>query len=168
MVDRAASLVPDGLSLDDAADAVAQAFATWARVVPVALSRTTTSADAGVEVRWQPAADPDHDMVGGIVAHADWPGTCAVVTDSLPKPLHFDATEHAWVVGETTGAYDVETIALHEIGHLLGLRHSTVRGAVMFPTANAGSTHRDLHADDVAAVTGLYADRRRARPGSEA
>ena len=115
-----------------------------------------------MEVRWQPANDPDHDMVGGIVAHADWPGKCAVVTHELPKPLHFDVTGHAWAVEETTGAYDIETIALHEIGHLLGLRHSTVRGSVMFATANAGFSRRELQEDDEAAIKDVYAKPRRA------
>jgi matrixin/putative peptidoglycan binding protein len=156
--------VQGGVSGDDAAEAVRKAFSTWAQVVPIGIRETMTRAEANVEVRWQPAADPDHDMVGGIVAHADWPGKCWVVVDGLPKPLHFDVTEHAWAVEETLAAYDIETVALHEIGHLLGLRHSTVRGSVMFPTANSGSTRRELQEDDLAAIKDVYANPR--RPGS--
>ncbi|KAK9921807.1 hypothetical protein M0R45_030303 [Rubus argutus] len=53
------------------------------------------------------------------------------------------------------GAYDLETVALHEIGHLLGLGHSSVEGAIMFPTIRPGVT-QSLHGDDVQGIKALY------------
>jgi hypothetical protein len=79
-----------------------------------------------------------------------------------------------WSVSATgdRGRYDLETIALHEIGHLNGLGHSalgeTELGAegrkviaaesVMFPIAfGAGIvSNRALRADDVAGISDLY------------
>jgi len=73
-----------------------------------------------------------------------------------------------------SGRYDVESIALHEIGHFSGLGHSAlgetelVSGgrrvlsaeAVMFPIAfTAGSiSARTLKADDIAGISDLYPD----------
>jgi hypothetical protein len=95
-------------------------------------------------------------MVGGTLAHADFPPGCSVVTNSLPKPVHFDDSEHTWTIGATAGAFDVETVGLHELGHILGLAHSAVSGAVMFPTVADNFTLRALTADDVAGIQALY------------
>ncbi|KAF2316182.1 hypothetical protein GH714_041523 [Hevea brasiliensis] len=70
--------------------------------------------------------------------------------------FHYDADE-TWAVGATQGAYDLETVALHEIGHLLGLGHSSVEGAIMFASISSGST-KGLHSDDIQGIRALYND----------
>lgn len=58
--------------------------------------------------------------------------------------------------GCSAGFY-IEDIAAHEFGHALGLGHSDVAGATMFPSVSSCSTApRSLHADDIAGVQSLY------------
>jgi hypothetical protein len=137
-------------------DAVRAAFATWAAAGPLAFTEVTTAQQPDVRIGWRRAGDPDHSMVGPVLAHADFPPGCSVVTNTLPKPVHFDDTEHTWSVGAVPAAFDVETVALHEIGHILGLGHSSVPGSVMFPTVQENFTLRTPTADDLAAVQALY------------
>lgn len=59
--------------------------------------------------------------------------------------------------------YDLEGVLTHEIGHLLGLRHSQIMGSVMHGNVDINSTigpgfafRKALSAEDIAAVRSLY------------
>jgi protease II len=136
--------------------AVRAAFASWAGAVPVLFTEVGRTQSPDVAIDWRPANDPDHSMIGGILAHSDFPPGCGVISDALPKPVHFDDSEHAWSVGAVPGAFDIETVALHELGHILGLQHSDVPGSVMFPTVDDNTTNRVLTSDDLAGIRSLY------------
>lgn len=56
--------------------------------------------------------------------------------------------------GPVAGRHDLQTVATHEVGHFLGLDHSGVVRAVMFPFAP--DELRTLSYDDVAGVAALY------------
>jgi hypothetical protein len=136
--------------------AVRNALATWAAAAPLTFTEVGRSQNPDVAIDWRPANDPDHSMVGGVLAHADFPPGCGVITNALPKPVHFDDSEHQWVVGAVVNGFDVETVGLHELGHILGLQHSDVAGSVMFPTVSSNFTKRALTADDLAGIRQLY------------
>jgi len=54
-------------------------------------------------------------------------------------------------------AFDLQSIVTHEVGHVLGLDESEVRGATMNTLAMLGdSRRRSLAADDEAAIDALY------------
>jgi len=56
-----------------------------------------------------------------------------------------------------SNAFFIEDIATHEFGHALGLGHSTVAGATMYPSISTCSQQsRTLDADDIAGVFSLY------------
>ena len=72
-----------------------------------------------------------------------------------------NGSQFAWFTDwfDTNNAgYFVEAVALHEIGHFLGLNHSPVGGATMLAQSAAGvaTSQLGLAADDLAAVRFLY------------
>ena len=135
--------------------AARNAFTTWANAVPLTFTEDASGA-VDILIGWRPANDPDHSMVGGVLAHADFPPGCSIITNTLPKPVHFDDSEHTWSIGAFANQFDVETVALHELGHIIGLQHSSVAGSVMFPSVSANFTKRALTADDTSGAEALY------------
>lgn len=85
---------------------------------------------------------------GLVLAHAFEP------TDGR---LHINADE-LWSdeVPIEKGYYDLVWVAMHEIGHVLGLDHSSHRHAIMYAYVRDGVNRRKLSADDVASIRGLY------------
>jgi predicted Zn-dependent protease len=61
---------------------------------------------------------------------------------------------------ETDGCsaeYDIDGIMVHEVGHVIGIAHSNVAGATMYPTVSSCNyNNRTLEADDLAAKNDLY------------
>lgn len=56
-----------------------------------------------------------------------------------------------------SGEYDVNGIMAHEVGHVIGIGHSNVSGATMYPSVSACNTgNRTLASDDFAARDDLY------------
>jgi hypothetical protein len=66
------------------------------------------------------------------------------------------STRFRWsnACANVSGRYDVQTVYLHENGHVAGLDHSSDTAAVMY--AYYGGARCDLGADDVAGIKALY------------
>jgi hypothetical protein len=70
----------------------------------------------------------------------------------------FNLDAGQWSLDGEAGALDLAEVALHESGHLIGMAHSDVGAARMFPMMSYGPDDRDgLHADDIDGATRLYA-----------
>ena len=54
----------------------------------------------------------------------------------------FGANDFVWAVSPTWLQFYILSIAVHEFGHALGMDHSAVAGATMFPSVSAGSRGR--------------------------
>ena len=65
-------------------------------------------------------------------------------------------TRYTWVTGcrNVSGAFDLETVYLHENGHVAGLGHSTDINAVMYPSYQAARCQ--LAQDDRNGIAALY------------
>ena len=133
---------------DEAKIPVSRAFGKWASATSFTFAQTEDHRNANLTISFHSLLHGDwnpFDGPGGTIAHAYAP------TDGR---FHYDADEE-WSVGAVPGALDVETVALHEIGHLLGLGHSSVREAIMFPSISTGVT-KGLHRDDIEGIRALY------------
>ena len=64
---------------------------------------------------------------GGVLAHGFYPGP------EINGDLHFDAKEK-WTDQETPPGHNLFVVAVHEIGHCLGLTHSQSADSIMYPT----------------------------------
>lgn len=51
---------------------------------------------------------------------------------------------------------DLFSVTVHELGHSLGLMHSNIPDAIMFPYYRGYSKSIKLHSDDIAAIRKLY------------
>jgi predicted Zn-dependent protease len=56
-----------------------------------------------------------------------------------------------------SGEFDIDGIMVHEVGHVIGIGHSNVAGATMYPSVSSCNiNNRTLEADDIAAKNDLY------------
>lgn len=104
----------------------------------------------------------DPTVVTAANADLDGDGDADLPAGTYPAGSVFDAdivfnAGVEWSVSGTPGAFDVEAVALHEVGHLLGLCHSGIRDAVMWPFLGSDTIAlRTPSPDDVAWVSHLY------------
>lgn len=134
-------------------NAVRNAFNTWASVLCGVAFQERTSGSVDFLIGWFTGNHNDgypFDGVGNTLAHAFYPPPCG---GANAGSLHFDDAE-TWSLTGAGGTFDLETVALHEIGHLLGLDHSPVPGSVMFPTY--GGVRQNLTQDDIDGIRRLY------------
>ena len=91
-------------------------------------------------------------------------GTVAITPVSFfPNGLIADADviyngkDHNFTTTGTGGSFDVQDIAVHELGHLLGLDHSGWAGSTMFPWVDPSVIlHRSLSQDDLNGMRDAY------------
>jgi Matrixin len=166
-----------GVSADDLKAALGRAFGTWQAVPTASISYEFagfTSALPGEDDGRSTLGFLDRPELDQVLA-----STNLLIDDATGELLEADIFFNSafdWSVaadGEP-GRYDLQSIALHEIGHFSGLAHSALgetdltpqgrhviaSGAVMFPIAfPAGSiAGRALQPDDIAGISDLYPD----------
>ncbi|HEV8625586.1 MAG TPA: matrixin family metalloprotease [Acidimicrobiia bacterium] len=138
----------------DARAAIQGAFHRWAAVTPLMFTESTGPSD--VRIGWYSGNHGDgsnFDGAGNILAHCFYPPPNG---GDIAGDCHFDEAE-TWSVNTPPSGIDLATVALHEIGHGLGLAHSDVASSVMY--AFYGGVRRELTADDIAGIQSIYGAR---------
>jgi hypothetical protein len=146
------------LSQGQIIQALEQAFSLWSAETPLSFTRIAVSSNPDIVIRFVTGDHGDgspFDGPGGVLAHAFFPPVPPNPIQPIEGDAHFDDAE-TWTVTVPNPAntFDLVTVAAHEIGHSLGLAHSTVTGSLM--QAFYGGPHRFLHSDDVAGIQSVY------------
>ncbi|XP_006833837.1 PREDICTED: interstitial collagenase [Chrysochloris asiatica] len=144
---RIENYTPD-LPRSEVDNAIQKAFQLWSNVSPLKFTKVFEGqADIMISfVRGDHRDNSPFDGPGGNLAHAFQPGP------HIGGDAHFDEDE-TWT--NNFRDYNLYRVAAHELGHSLGLSHSTDIGALMYPNY-IFSGDVQLSQDDINGIQTIY------------
>ncbi|XP_048747767.2 matrix metalloproteinase-16-like isoform X2 [Ostrea edulis] len=137
----------DQMTKEEVERELQRAFDEWANVTPLTFTLVTGKAD--MDIRFERRYHGDNnpfDGKGQTLAHAYFP--------RYGGDAHFDDDER-WTLNIPRGVNFFQ-VAVHEIGHSLGLAHSDDYKALMAPFYKGYTQQFRLDRDDIEAIQTLY------------
>ncbi|KAM7433598.1 the peptidase M10A [Porites harrisoni] len=129
----------------------------WADVSGLTFSEVSSASSADIKISFgryshggtnvEQTCPYPFDGPGGVLAHAYFPED---------GRAHFDEDET--YTHNTPSGTNLLWVGVHEFGHSLGLQHSNVQGAVMYPYYTGYVPNMQLHSDDIAGIQSLYGE----------
>ncbi|XP_017291897.1 collagenase 3 [Kryptolebias marmoratus] len=147
---RIVNYTPD-MSVEEVDNSIQKALQVWAKVTPLTFTKLQ-SGTADIMISFARQAHGDYypfDGPGSTLAHAFAPSF------GIGGDAHFDDDEN--FVFRSGRGYILFLVAAHEFGHSLGLDHSRVKGALMYPLYSYRNPDTFvLPQDDVQGIQSLY------------
>lgn len=150
------AFLPENQVSDDVRRVFAQAFERWSEVTTLSFTETASFNSADIKIGIFSGDHGDGEPFDGVL------GTLAHAFSPPSGRLHLDGDEN-WVLDgdflsapSLNSAVDLESVAVHEIGHLLGLGHSSVQEAIMYPSIGSATRKVELTNDDIQGIQVLY------------
>ena len=128
-----------------------RAFQSWSAVC--ALTFTEVSGIGDIDIAFRNGNHGDgssFDGAGNVLAHGFYPPPNG---GAIAGDLHFDDAE-TWTTNNPPTGTDFLSVAIHEVGHTLGLDHSADANAIMF--AFYSGIKQNLATDDINGIRFIY------------
>lgn len=145
---------PD-MSVEEQQDLIYGSMLKWSENAAITWREGTRAGqNEAIDIQFQSPDDPGYEFDGpsGVLGFDYFPN------DINPEPIAGDMVlddAETWSAGGEGGTISLGYVALHELGHGLGVGHSDDPTAVMYPYYRADSDPQ-LNEDDIAAIQSLY------------
>lgn len=131
---------------------VSEAFAMWSRESDLTFTQIDDIVDADIVIKWDNKDHEGKELKGSGLAHRIFSQDRIMIACTV-----YMNTNKQWTIVPsevTVGVSDVATVAAHEIGHCLGLNHSSNPYTLMYKTLSR--VWRALHPEDRDVLLELY------------
>ncbi len=129
-------------------DAITAAFNLWESIANIDFQYDATDSQSNdIRLGWD-TIDGANGTVGQAITYYAPHSPYGI---NAWSEIRFDTAEN-WKVGSDTSGIDFFAVAVHEIGHTLGLEHSTNTTSIMYPVVGAHTVSNN----DISIIQALY------------